>query len=160
MSLQVNVNIVKGWPDSTIIEKSLSSGSGVGALAQGDIVRVGTDGVTWVKGINTKYQIPFIVMVDSADPSANRGSTDTTSYLQVAFGAIHGIGLNNALEIETTNYTPATYTVGAALSAPAGLLKIAVTGEVVVGTVSKAPYSLGSKTYLTFIPVVGASTFA
>lgn len=157
MSLQVNVNIVKGWPDASIVEKSLSSSV---ALVQGDIVRVGTNGTSWSKGITAKHQIPFIVMVDSTDPSTNRGTTDSTSYLQVAFGAIHGIGLNNALEIETTNYTSATYTVGTALSAPAGLLKIAASGEFVVGSVSRAPYSLGSKTYLTFIPVVGSSVFS
>jgi len=149
MSLQVNVNITKGWPNPSILEKSLA---GETALAQGDIVRVNSDG-KWEKGIDALGQVPFIIMVDSTDPSTNRGSHEPTSYVQLGFGAIHGIALSNPLEIETTNYDSDTYTVGLELSAPAGQIQKAVTNDIVVATVIAAPFARGTKSYLTIIPV-------
>jgi hypothetical protein len=159
MSLEVNVNITKGWPSPSIVEKSLAAASGT-SLAQGDIATVNSSG-QWVKAAHgttmTLNALPFIIMVDSTDPSTNRGSHQPTNYRQLPYGAIHGIGFNNALEIETTNYdTGGTYSVGTELAvgaaANAGRLKVAAAGEVVIGTVTRAPYTLGTKTYLTFVP--------
>ena len=45
MSLQVNVNIVKGWPSASVVEKSLSAAV---AVAQGDIVYISSAG-QWEK---------------------------------------------------------------------------------------------------------------
>lgn len=159
MSLEVNVNIVKGWPSPSIVEKSLPAASG--ALAQGDIALPTASGWALLDGATKSVAItPFIIMVDSTDPSTNRGAF-TADYKQVGYGAIHGIGLNNALEIETTNFKndgdlTGEYTVGTELSvgttSEAGELKAAVSTEVVIGKVSRAPYSLGTKTYVTFIP--------
>jgi len=150
MSLQVNVNITKGWPSPFIVEKSLPAGSGV-TLSQGLIATVSTAGV-WQLGVTSVDQIPFVIMVDATDPSTNRGSDNPTSYVQVGYGAIHGIAFSNALEIETAVYTAASYNIGDPVSAPAGTIKKAASGEVIIGTVSVAPYSLGTKTYLTYIP--------
>ena len=153
MSLQVNVNIVKGWPSPFIVEKSLPAASGT-TVAQGSIATVNTSGA-WVLGVTAPDQVPFVIMVDPTDPSTNRGATNS-GYIQVGYGAIHGIALTNALEIETTNYDAgSTYTIGTPVSAPAGIIKKAASGEYVVGTVSVAPYTLGTKTYLTFIPTSG-----
>ena len=161
MSLEVNVNIVKGWPSPTIVEKSMAAASG--SLAQGDIVKPTASGWALIDG-GTKtvanFATPFIIMVDSTDPSTNRGAF-TADYKQVGYGAIHGIGLNNALEIETTNFAndgdlSGEYAAGVELtvgtSGAVGELKAASSSDVVIGKVSRAPYSLGTKTYVTFIP--------
>lgn len=162
MSLEVNVNIVKGWPNPSVVEKSLAAATGV-SLFQGDIAVVDSTG-KWIKAAHgttmTLSALPFIIMVDSTDPSTNRGSHNPSSYRQLAYGAIHGIGFTNALEIETTNYkTTDSYSVGSELAVGsgsggtvAGQLKLAATGEIVIGTVTRAPYTLGNKTYLTFVP--------
>jgi len=140
MSLEVNVNIVKGWPNPSVVEKSLAAATGV-SLFQGDIAVVDSTG-KWTKAAHgTTMHIP-------------------SSYRQLAYGAIHGIGFTNALEIETTNYkTTDSYSVGSELAVGsgsggtvAGQLKLAATGEIVIGTVTRAPYTLGNKTYLTFVP--------
>lgn len=161
MSLQVEVNIVKGWPSPSVVEKSLPVASG--SLAQGDIVNIDSNG-KWAKLTNAatlaNIGTPFIIMVDSTDPSTNRGAY-TTDYKQVGYGAIHGIGLNNALEIETTNFDndgdlTGEYAIGTELTigSTAGKLAAAAgsSSDPVIGRVSRAPYSLGTKTYLTFIP--------
>jgi hypothetical protein len=152
MSLEVNVNIVKGWPNPSVVEKSLAAATGV-TLSQGDVAVVDSTG-KWSKPATTTISaLPFIIMVDSADPSTNRGSHSPSSYRQLPYGAIHGIGFNNALEIETTNYkTSDTFNVGTELTAKNGQLCAAASTEVVIGTVTRAPYSLGTKTYLTFVP--------
>jgi hypothetical protein len=154
MSLEVNVNIVKGWPSPSVVEKSLAAATGT-TLSQGDIATVNSDG-KWVKAATTAINdLPFIIMVDSTDPTTNRGSHQPSSYRQVGYGAIHGIGFNNALEIETTNHVTAgspNYAIGAQLTAKAGVLTVAATGETVIGTVTRSPYILGNKTYLTFVP--------
>lgn len=151
MSLEVNVNILKGWPNPSVVEKSLAAASGV-TLSQGDIAVMDSTG-KWTKPATTAITaLPFIIMVDSTDPSTSRGA-HKSDYRQVAYGAIHGIAFNNALEIETANYkTTDTYVIGSELTAKAGVLQLAASGETVIGTVTRAPYSLGSKTYLTFVP--------
>ncbi len=151
MSLEVNVNILKGWPNPSIVEKSLAAASGV-TLSQGDIAVVDSAG-KWSKPATTAIgALPFIIMVDSTDPSTNRGA-HKSDYRQVAYGAIHGIAFNNALEVETANYkTTDTYAIGSDLTAKNGQLCLAATGETVIGTVTRAPYSMGTKTYLTFAP--------
>lgn len=151
MSLQVLVNITKGWPSPFVVEKSLPAGSGV-TLTQGLIATIATTGA-WQLGVTSVDQIPFVIMVDHTDPSTNRGSALPTQYVQVGYGAIHGVGLNNPLEIETAVYdTGSSYAIGDVLSAPAGTIKKAASTEVVIGTVVAAPYSLGNHTYLTYIP--------
>jgi hypothetical protein len=155
MSLSTTINITKGWPNPYIVEASLPTDEVT--LGQGDVVRRNADG-KWVKGITSVNQVPYIVMVDSEDPSTGR-TAHTDGYVQVPWGNIHGIALSNALEIETANYdTDDVYTVNSPLSAPAGQIKLAGTGEVIIGTVVKAPYQLGSKTYLTFVPENGSRT--
>lgn len=151
MSLEVNVNIVKGWPNPSIVEKSLAAASGV-TLSQGDIAVLNSNG-QWSKPATTAITaLPFIIMVDSTDPSTARGA-HKSDYRQVAYGAIHGIAFNNALEIETANYkTTDTYVIGSELTAKNGQLCLAATGETVIGSVTRAPYSMGTKTYLTFVP--------
>lgn len=152
MSLEVNVNIVKGWPNPSVVEKSLAAATSV-TLSQGDIAFVDSTG-KWSKPATTTIaSLPFIIMVDSTDPSTNRGSHSPSNYRQIAYGAIHGIGFNNALEVETANYkTTDTFVVGSELTAKNGQLCLATTGDVVIATVTRAPYSLGNKTYLTFVP--------
>lgn len=147
MSLNTVINIVKGWPSPSIVEASLPTDET--SLGQGDIVTV-TDDRKWELGVTSVNATPYIINVDSTDPSTGR-SAHKTGYLQVPWGNIQGIGLNNPLEIETANYTAGTYAVNDALSAPTGKLKKAANGEVVVGVVTKAPYSLGNFTYLTFV---------
>lgn len=151
MSLEVNVNILKGWPNPSIVEKSLAAASGV-TLSQGDIAVMDSTG-KWTKPATTAITaLPFIIMVDSTDPSTARGA-HKSDYRQVAYGAIHGIAFNNALEIETANYkTTDTYAVGSELTAKNGQLCLAASEETVIGTVTRAPYSMGNKTYLTFVP--------
>jgi hypothetical protein len=148
MSLNTVINITKGWPNPYIVEDSLpDSGSGLG---QGDVVRINSDR-KWVKGITSVNQTPYIINVDSTDPSTGR-EAHKAGYVQVPWGNIHGISLTNALEIETANYkADDVYEVGSPLSAPAGLVKLAATGEVVIGTVVRTPYQLGAFTYLTFL---------
>jgi hypothetical protein len=151
MSLEVNVNILKGWPNPSVVEKSLAAASGV-TLSQGDIAVLDSTG-KWSKPATTAITaLPFIIMVDSTDPSTNRGA-HKSDYRQVAYGAIHGIAFNNALEIETANYkTTDTFVIGSELTAKNGQLCLAATGETVIGSVTRAPYSMGTKTYLTFVP--------
>lgn len=151
MSLEVNVNILRGWPNPSIVEKSLPAASGV-TLSQGDIAVLNASG-QWSKPATTAITaLPFIIMVDSTDPSTNRGA-HKSDYRQVAYGAIHGIAFNNALEIETANYkTTDTYVIGSELTAKNGQLCLAASTETVIGTVTRAPYSMGNKTYLTFVP--------
>lgn len=151
MSLEVNVNILKGWPNPSIVEKSLPAASGV-TLSQGDIATLDSTG-KWTKPATTAItDLPFIIMVDSTDPSTARAA-HKSDYKQVAYGAIHGIAFNNALEVETANYkTTDTYVVGSELTAKNGQLCLAAAEEVVIGTVTRAPYSMGNKTYLTFVP--------
>lgn len=174
MSLQVLVNITKGWPSPAIVEKSLAAGAGV-TLTQGLIATIAATGL-WQLGVTSVDQVPFLITVDKTDPSTARGAfAGGTSYLQVAYGAIQGIGLNNALEIEVVNYggspyqvttlgvgTTATYTVGSVLSAPAtatgtngvnGAVQLASSNQIIIGTVTVAPYQRGNWTYLTWIPV-------
>jgi hypothetical protein len=151
MSLEVNVNILKGWPNPSIVEKSLAAASGV-TLSQGDIAVLNSNG-QWSKPATTAITaLPFIIMVDSTDPSTSRGA-HKSDYRQVAYGAIHGIAFNNALEIETANYkTTDTFVIGSELTAKNGQLCLAASGETVIGSVTRAPYSMGNKTYLTFVP--------
>jgi len=151
MSLNTVINIVKGWPNPYIVEASLPTEED--ALGQGDIVTI-SDDRKWELGCDDVNSTPYIINVDSTDPSTGR-SAHQAGYVQVPWGNIHGIALNNALEIETSNYTADTYTIGTALSAPTGTLQVAENGEVVVGVVTKAPYTLGNFTYLTFIPENG-----
>lgn len=154
MSLKVAINITKGWPNPYIVEDSLHSAV---ALAQGDVVTINASR-QWAKGA-TATGSAYIIMVDSTDPTTGRAALDP-SYIQVPYGAIHGISLRNALEIEVSNYslllddgiTAANLKVGSVLSAPEGKIKIAEVGEIVIGTVVKVPYNLGGTNYLTFIP--------
>ena len=152
MSLNPVINIVKGWPSPYIVEASLPTEA---TLGQGDIVTIDEDR-KWVRGTGTSLNAtPYIINVDSTDPSTGR-SAHKDGYLQVPWGNIQGIALNNALEIETANYTAnADLKVGAALSAPTGTVQLAAGTEVIIGVVTKAPYSLGNFTYLTFIPENG-----
>jgi hypothetical protein len=174
MSLQVLVNITKGWPSPFIVEKSLTAGAGV-TLTQGLIATIASTGL-WQLGVTTVDQVPFLITVDATDPSTSRGAyTGGTSYKQVAYGAIQGIGFNNALEIEVANYggspyqtvtlgvgTTTAYAIGAVLSAPAtatgnngvnGTVQPASSNQIIIATVTAAPYQRGNWTYLTFIPV-------
>jgi len=146
MSLDVSLNIVKGWPNPYIVEDSLACDV---ALAQGDVVTIGTNR-KWVKGVTSANSTPYIITVDSTDPSTARVA-HKAGYVQVPWGNIHGISLSNALEIETANYAAGSYVVGDALSAPAGKIQEAANGELIVGIVTKAPYQLGDMTYLTFM---------
>lgn len=159
MSLEVNVNILKGWPNPSIVEKSLAAASGV-TLSQGDIAEIDSNG-KWAKPATTTLgATPYIIMVDSTDPSTNRGA-HKSDYKQVAYGAIHGIAFNNALEVETANYDSAeTYSVGSPLTAANGELTLAASGETIIGTVTRVPYSMGNKTYLTFVPSTGHAAVA
>lgn len=151
MSLNTVINIVKGWPSPYIVEASLPVDETVAnGLGQGDIVTI-SDDRKWKLGAASVNATPYIINVDSTDPSTGR-SAHKAGYLQVPWGNVQGLGLNNALEIETANYTAdASIAIGTPLSAPTGKLQKAVAGQVVVGVVTKAPYTLGHFTYLTFI---------
>jgi len=150
MSLNTVINIVKGWPSPSIVEASLPVDETVtNGLGQGDIVTI-SDDRKWKLGVDSVIATPNIINVDSTDPSTGR-SAHKAGYVQVPWGNVQGIGLNNPLEIESANYTSATYAIGDALSAPTGKLQKAANGEVVIGVVTRAPYTLGNFTYLTFL---------
>ena len=151
MSLSTIINIVKGWPNPSIVEDSLPADETVSSgLGQGDIVTISSDR-KWKLGVTSVNETPYIINVDSSDPSTGR-EAHKPGYVQIPWGNIHGISLTNPLEIETANYDNSfTYVVGSPLSAPAGLLKLAQANEVIVGVVTKVPYTLGGQTYLTFV---------
>jgi hypothetical protein len=151
MSLNPIINIVKGWPNPSIVEDSLPVDSSVeGVLGQGEVVTLTSDR-KWKRGITTVNATPYIINADSDDPSTGR-SAHKAGYVQVPYGNVQGIGLSNPLEIETAFYkSDDDYEVGSALSAPTGKPQLAANGEVVIGVVTKTPYTLGAQTYLTFV---------
>ena len=149
MSLQVNVNIVKGWPSATAVEKSLSAAV---AVAQGDIVYISSAG-QWVKAAAALNREAFIVLVDSTDPATGRTSTNPSSYTQVAYGSIQALSLSNPLEIETTRYTGSSFSPTSQLTFDAnGALKVAGAGDVVIGRCTTGLVQIGDRRYITFIP--------
>jgi hypothetical protein len=151
MSLDPIINIVKGWPSPYIVEASLPVDETVeGVLGQGEVVTLSTDR-KWKRGVTSVNATPYIINVDSSDPSTGR-SAHKAGYKQVPYGNVHGISLTNALEIETAFYkADDEYAVGSALSAPTGKPQLAENGEVVIGVVTRTPYVLGAQTYLTFV---------
>jgi hypothetical protein len=151
MSLNTVINITKGWPSPSIVEASLPVDETVtDVLGQGEVVTI-SDDRKWKRGVASVNATPYIITVDSDDPSTGR-SAHKAGYKQVPWGAVQGISLSNPLEIETAFYkADDTYAIGSALSAPTGKVQLAEDGEVVVGVVVKTPYSLGNFTYLTFV---------
>lgn len=153
MSLDVRVNITKGWPNPSILEESLpADGSATGTVLEaGEIVHINATSAGWQRGVTALAQIPFILLANGDDPSTGR-SAHKAGYKQVKYGNIHGVALTNPLEIETTQYDDSdNYAINDELSAPAGIIKLAESTEVIIGTVKKAPYRLGELSYLTFI---------
>jgi len=150
MSLQVNVNIVKGWPSASVVEKSLSAAV---AVAQGDIVYISSAG-QWEKAAASAAKEAFIIMADSTDPSTGRTSTNPNSYTQIAYGAVHGLSLSNALEIETTRYTGSSFAPNTELTldGTTGALKAAASTNVVVGRCTTGFVQIGDRKYITFAP--------
>lgn len=150
MSLQVNVNIVKGWPSATAVEKSLPAAA---AVAQGDIVYISLAG-QWEKAAASAAKDAFIVMADSTDPSTGRVSTNSNSYTQVAYGSVQALSLSNALEIETTRYTGSSFSPNTELTldGTTGALKAAVSTNVVVGRCTTGFVQIGDRKYITFSP--------
>lgn len=157
MSLDVKVNITKGWPNPQIVEDSLpADGSATGTvLSQGEIVHINATSGGWQRGVTSINQTAYILLANGDDPSTGR-SAHKAGYKQVKYGNIHGVSLSNPLEIETAVFDDEdNYAINDALSAPAGTIKLAENGEVVVGIVKKTPYRLGELTYLTFVAEAG-----
>jgi hypothetical protein len=150
MSLQVNVNIVKGWPSATAVEKNLPAAA---AVAQGDIVYISSTG-QWEKTAASVAKEAFIVLVDSTDPATGRVSTNPSSYSQVAYGSVQALSLSNPLEIETTRYTGSSFAPNTELTldGTTGALKAAVATNVVIGRCTTGFVQIGDRKYITFMP--------
>lgn len=157
MSLDVKVNITKGWPNPSIVEDSLpADGSATGTpLSQGEIVTINPTSGGWQRGATSVNQTPYILLANADDPSTGR-KAHKAGYKQVHYGNIHGVALANPLEIEVADFkSDDNYAINDAVSAPSGQIRKAQNGEVVVGVVKKTPYRLGELTYLTFVAEAG-----
>jgi len=150
MSLKLGINILKGWPNPYILEDSLK---GAVALTQGNVVYRNTDN-KWELWSGKAADIapilplsvsPYVVMVDSTDPSTGRGQYEGAADLnvhQMDVGAIHAISLSNPLEIQVASSV--TFTIGQQISVSitGGVqsYKVAAAGELVIGVVSRGSY--------------------
>ena len=147
MSLKLGINILKGWPSPYILEDSLKTAV---ALTQGNVVyRNSSDQWALWSGLAATAaaaiaRTPYIVMVDTTDPSTGRGQYEGAAELnvyQMAVGAVHAIALNNPLEIQLATAV-GSIVVGDQLSVDAdGVIKKALTGDLIVGVVSRGNYS-------------------
>jgi hypothetical protein len=172
-SLKLKVNIKKGWPNPSIVEKVLPADDGNAAMLEaGFIVTRNATATAWALGIDKVDKEAFVLMNDQDDPDAARGPADTPSaYTQANWGGLHGLSLQNPLEIETIQFegTPA---IGDKIFCRADTGKLAVgekadgtaatgadvglsTGDkvIVIGTVTKAPSIVANDEYIEWVPL-------
>lgn len=156
MSLLNKVNFKKGWPNPSISELVLPAASGVTTLEAGMVGRRDlNDPEGWVLGITSIDQTPFIFRNDQDDPDAARAAHEPNNYRQVPFGGIQGIGFDNALIIETTQWDSGSApSKGDLLHADTdGLLKTAASADIAIATCTEAPYYVGKHYYIEVVPL-------
>lgn len=161
MSLLNKVNFTKGWPHKAIVEEVLNPASGV-VIEAGFIGRRShsTPEDTWVLGITSLHQEPFIFRNDSQDPDAQRGAHNG-DYVQVPYGGVQGISFQNPLEIETIQFEGNPVPGDLLYATSGGKLAVAVEedgtvlvpGVVVLAVVNKAEYAVGQHNYIRVTPV-------
>ena len=168
MSIANKVNFKKGWPSSTILEKvALPPASGT--LEAGMVGYLDYATGKWVLGMTQSIaglsQIPHIFHNDATDPDVGNASADNFLSNPVKWGGVHGISLQNPLEIETTQFTSASIAVGCGLFAAAGTGLLTYgsaaatittsngTPAVIIGICTEASHSYPGLNYITFVPV-------
>jgi len=169
MSIANKVNFKKGWPSSTIVE-TVALPPASGTLEAGMVGRLDYATGKWVLGMTQSIvglsQIPHIFHNDAADPDVGNGSTDNFLSNPVKFGGVHGISLQNPLEIETTQFTANSLLVpGAGVfaadgtglltygSLPASLTTAVSGNKVIIGIVTEASHSYQGLNYITIVPI-------
>jgi hypothetical protein len=151
MSMQLKVNISKGWPSPAIVEESALPNTGV-TIEAGMVGSIDSTTGKWKLGTLTVSSIPYIFLNDSGDPDAVRASIGVTA--NVPWGGVHGILFLSPIEVETIQYagTPA---VGDDLTInAAGKFAVATNGQLVSAICTAAPFAVSESTFIRLIPDV------
>ena len=146
MSLQKNLNFVRGWPNPHINEWIGKPATGVVPL-EGAIAHRNSAGA-WVLGVSSPGQLAYVLWNGAAgDGDQGVAFNPALSSQQVNWGGVQGVGHDNPIEYTTTRYS-GTPAFGDSLYADTdGLLKVAVQADgtliaaskVIVAQVTKAP---------------------
>jgi len=170
MSIANKVNFKKGWPSSTILE-TVALPPASGTLEAGMVGYLDYATGKWVLGMTQSIvglsQVPHIFHNDAADGDVGNASADNFISNPVKFGGVHGISLQNPLEIETTQFTANSLLVpGAGVYAAAGTglltygslpasLTTSIGGgnKVIIGIVTEASHSYQGLNYITIVPI-------
>lgn len=159
MSLKIKVNFQKGWPCPSIVDFVSTNTPAATAIDEGQIVTRNSAG-QFVLGVITdpKAHIYVVWNGGARDGDHNHAFPSTataslSSSAQVAYGGIQGIWLGNQFEVETAQFT-GTPAFGDNLGVTAaGLLRVAATGDVIVGQVTKGAHTKpGGVSMITFLP--------
>lgn len=151
--------VLKGWPSPSIVEKAAAfsgndtAGAATGVLEDGKVGRLDTAG-KWELGlaVSNTNQFPYIFR-NSEDDADAAPDSPVADAVPVRYGSIQGLSLKNPLTFETAQYTgtPAVgnlVSVVAGGSADAGKFKVAVSTEVILGIVRKAPFTRNGLSYI------------